>query len=308
MLQIDEFRAVCEKKTDIIKFKSQNKNIWIYGAGKGGEIVREVFAKKNINICGFFDKNSDVLQEKFGLPVKAIETADIEHDFVIVSLRGYETEIVECLKEKGFQLKDIYYIVAGELNKEDIIYRGCKVGRYTYGYEELLEAYPIAESIGRFCSINGTARIWNNHPIGYITTHPILDNPLAYAWEEADTRKELCIRYGSHKGNHPYEESELRNNSPIVIGNDVWIGANVCILPGVKIGDGAILAAGAVITKDIPDYAVAGGVPAKVIKYRFSRDEIKVLKKVQWWNWSIEKIEEHIEEFYQPEVFIDNNY
>ena len=78
-----------------------------------------------------------------------------------------------------------------------------------------------------------------------------------------------CIKkYGKYFTNHPYENSALRKNEPVIIGNDVWIGANVCILPGVNIGDGAVLAAGAVVNKDVPSYSVVGGVPAKVIKYR----------------------------------------
>lgn len=78
-------------------------------------------------------------------------------------------------------------------------------------------------------------------------------------------------------------------NGKVTIGNDVWIGAGTIILPNIKIGNGVIIAAGAVVTKDIPDYAMVGGVPAKVIKYRFNPQEIEILNKVKWWNWSDEK-------------------
>lgn len=306
MLSESGFKKVCENKLQLILSKALNRNIWIYGAGTGGRILKKVFQENHVKVSGFYDENAMNLQGKFDLPVKSIIDADVEKDFIVISLRGYDPQIVDYVKKQGFTYKDIYYIAAGELNKEDIIYRGCKIGRYTYGYEGLLEFFPMAESIGRFCSINETAKIWNNHPVDYITTHPILDNPLAYEWEKVPIREELCERYGHNKNNHPFVNSKLRNNHPVIIGNDVWIGANVSILPGVKIGDGAILATGAVITKNVPDYAVVGGIPAKVIKYRFDKDEVDILKKVQWWNWSIDEIENHLELFYSPEAFFDS--
>lgn len=93
-------------------------------------------------------------------------------------------------------------------------------------------------------------------------------------------------------------------NELVTIGNDVWIGANVVILQGVHIGDGAIIAAGAVVTKDVDDYAIVGGVPAKLIRYRFSERQIKAFKEIQWWNWNMDKIQENMELFYRPEDFL----
>ena len=87
------------------------------------------------------------------------------------------------------------------------------------------------------------------------------------------------------------------------IGNDVWIGTNVFLLAGVKIGDGAIIGAGAIVTHDVEPYAVVGGVPAKVIRYRYPKWMIESFMRIQWWDWSLEKIEENIELFYQPELF-----
>lgn len=84
------------------------------------------------------------------------------------------------------------------------------------------------------------------------------------------------------------------NKGDIIIGNDVWIGYEAVILAGVSIGDGAIIGARAVVTKDVPPYTIVGGVPAKPIKKRFSDETISSLLSIQWWNWSKEKISENI--------------
>ena len=76
-------------------------------------------------------------------------------------------------------------------------------------------------------------------------------------------------------------------------------------MPGVTIGNGAIIAAGAVVSKDVPDYAIVGGVPAKVIKYRFSPEVIKGLLKIKWWDWEMDEIERNISLFYEPEKFLE---
>ena len=83
----------------------------------------------------------------------------------------------------------------------------------------------------------------------------------------------------------------------VIIGNDVWIGANVLIIEGVKIHDGAIIAAGAVVTKDIPSYSVVAGVPAKILRYRFNSDEIDFLESLQWWSKDLDWIKEHADYF-----------
>jgi len=83
----------------------------------------------------------------------------------------------------------------------------------------------------------------------------------------------------------------------IIIGNDVWIGCRVFIRDGVKIGHGAIIGAGAVVVSDVPAYAVVGGVPAKIIRYRFSPDIIRSLIDIEWWNWSDERLRDAQESF-----------
>ncbi len=305
MLLEEEFEIICENK--ILEFlpKIRGRDLYIWGVCKGGEIVERVIGKRGISIKGFIDKKAEKLSNFHGYDVKKIKEITPEKNFVVVATMSVKYDIIEALEQMDFSYEDYFYLCENTgYNKEDIIYKGCKVGRYTYGYKELLQQYPLASSIGRYCSINCTARIWNNHPLDYVTTHPMLDHMLFYSQKSHEKRKQLIKKYGKYYENIGAGNSQLRNNKPVIIGNDVWIGANVIILPGVIIGDGAVLGAGAVITKNIEPYAIVGGVPAKIIRYRFNEDEIRGFLKIQWWNWSIEKVESNIELFYQPKKFL----
>lgn len=309
-MTLSEFKSVCERKIIYIKEYAKERKLYIWGAGMGGKVVEEVCQKHGLFISGFCDKNAAIIKEYLGYPVRPLSEMMPENDYLIISFMSFQYEILDWIHAIGYTCNDCYYMFDFEefnecmkYNKEDIVYRGCKIGRYTYGYEELLQYYPIATSIGRYCSINSTAHIWNNHPMDYLTTHPILDYPSFYRWESFETRHEYINRYGKYFNNAAYENSPLRDNQEVVIGSDVWIGANVVILPGVKIGNGAVIAAGAVVAKDVEPYAVVGGVPARVIKYRFAKDDILLLEQIKWWQWSIDEIEKNIELFYQPEQF-----
>lgn len=307
MLSEKDFRLLCKNKIGIISTLSGGRKLWIYGAGAGGRILFEELRKRDIRICGFIDRNAKQLKTVNDLQVVSLDEVKCIDSYIVVSLRSWDSSVPEEFAKRGIEIYNYYYVAAGTgFNQTDIVYRGCKVGRYTYGYESLLQEYPLAVSIGRYCSINGTARIWNNHSVDCITTHPFLDHPMFLSWENYIQKAELLNKYGRHWNNAEFENSPIRNNKPIVIGNDVWIGANVIILPGVHVGDGAILAAGAVVTKDVEDYAIVGGNPAKIIRYRFGADEIKRLLQIQWWNWPHEEIENHIELFYQPISFFNS--
>lgn len=302
---MQSFEEMCVTKLNRMLANVNNRNIYIWGAGKGGSILAEVLKEHHISIAGFVDRRAQELKEYLGYPVILPEKADPLRDYIIVAVMLYVNEILEELEALGYTVKDCFCVSENSIgNQEDTIYRGCRIGRYTYGYQELLEYFPIAESIGRYCSINGTAKIWNNHSLDCVTTSPILDHVRFYPWEKNDERRELVKKYGRHKENAKFDNSAIRDNRPVVIGNDVWIGAYVSILPGVRIGDGAVIAAGAVVTGDVEPYAIVGGVPAKTIRYRFDEEMIKKLLEVKWWEWSVEEVEKNIELLYDPVQFM----
>jgi len=105
----------------------------------------------------------------------------------------------------------------------------------------------------------------------------------------------MCFNMSDIREKSAPKEGELPFKGDTIIANDVWIGYAATIMPSVKIGNGAIIATKSVVTKDVPDYAIVGGNPAKVIRYRFEKETIDALLKIAWWNWSAEKITEHLD-------------
>ena len=146
----------------------------------------------------------------------------------------------------------------------------------------VLYHYPINHErlvIGKFCSIAcGVKFLFNsaNHTLKSLSTYTF---PLFY--EEWGLEKSDVASAWDNKGD-------------IVIGNDVWIGYEAVIMAGVHIGNGAIIAARAVVTKDVPAYTIVGGVPARPIRKRFDEDTIHKLEASQWWNWPTEKIRQYL--------------
>lgn len=147
-----------------------------------------------------------------------------------------------------------------------------KVGRHSYVNDGTFSISPDTE-VGAFCSIGVDVILGpSQHPTNWLTTHP--------------------FPYLAHKRlpNIDYDLKDFTAIRPVKVGNDVWIGDRAVVMDGVQIGDGAIVAACAVVTKDVPPYAIVAGVPAKVLRYRFDKPVVDKLLKLQWWNLPDEEI------------------
>jgi virginiamycin A acetyltransferase len=149
-------------------------------------------------------------------------------------------------------------------------------GKHTYGNDPAIIGHAsisVGSKIGNFCSIApGLQFIFRGkHMVNWVSTYPFrekwgMDVPL----------------------------NDLPPHFPIVIGNDIWIAENVKILQGVTIGDGAVIATESFVTKDVPSYAMVGGSPARIIRYRFLQNQINDLLKIKWWNWDDDIIKKYV--------------
>lgn len=167
-------------------------------------------------------------------------------------------------------------------------YSKYTIGKFSYGPPKIHDWGDATLTIGSYCSIAGRVQIFlsGNHRIDWVTTFPF--NKRCPQWAQRLSIKNATITKGD-----------------VAIGNDVWIGYDSLILSGLTIGDGAVVAARSVVTKDVPPYAIVAGNPAKIIKYRFEDDVIQQLLSIQWWEWDDEKIEHfmplllsnHLDEF-----------
>jgi phosphonate metabolism protein (transferase hexapeptide repeat family) len=171
--------------------------------------------------------------------------------------------------------------------------KGCRVGRYaSVGERTILREVAVGDfsyferhaeaiytDIGKFCSVAANTRINAlEHPLERATTHKVSYRPNEY------------FRYlGVDQ-----EFRERRRRKRVTVGHDVWIGHGAVILPGIHIGNGAVIGANSVVTRDVPAYAIVAGAPAEVIRPRFPEDVTMRLAEMAWWDWPLDRLFEAI--------------
>lgn len=190
------------------------------------------------------------------------------------------------------QVQEGCRIFQSELERRVVIYPHTFLSRVRFGSFSYVNEHGLMRgvSVGRFTSIGPHFLCgYGEHPSDLISTSPVFYST-----------KGQC---GTSFAAEDYFAEEAETS----IGHDVWIGTRVFVRDGVRIGHGAIVAAGAVVVKDVPDYAIVGGVPARVIRLRFSEDAVRELLSIEWWNWSEERLREAQPVFAQRDVraFID---
>jgi phosphonate metabolism protein (transferase hexapeptide repeat family) len=143
------------------------------------------------------------------------------------------------------------------------------------------DADIIYATVGRFCSIAAHTRINpGNHPLERVALNHFTYRSSAYGLGEDDA-----------------DFFQWRRNHHVTLGNDVWIGHGAILLPGVSVGNGAAIGAGAVVSKDVPPFAIVVGVPGRVLRYRFAPEIIAALERIAWWHWPHEKLREGLRDF-----------
>ncbi len=192
------------------------------------------------------------------------KTASIYRDVILKSSRiGAKSSVGDFSKVERSVLGEYIRIDRNNYIWCTEMKRHCYTGKNTS---------IIAAEVGSFVSVSWNVTIGGaDHDYSKLSTHSFIYN------DYDELRPEGAEGYD-------------RFSSPCVIKNDVWIAANAVILRGVTVGNGSVVGAGAVVTKDVPDYAIVAGVPARIIGYRFEDSIIKMLNEVCWWNWNDETI------------------
>lgn len=284
---------------------ANQKKLILYGAGNCGRKYLEKIGKDNIFAFADSDKEitGKIIDGKIVMSTQ--ELIEEKENIVIypsVSKDKYES-VIQKIVQQGLEDCIIYspypnLVKAGYHSFQgfNVKYGGSNyLGSYSYienselGYGSYIGYNTKVENsiIGKYTSIGPDVHvIRGQHPAhGFVSTHPAfysIQNAVSLSYVNRPLFKEY--RY-------------IENEIAVKIGNDVWIGDRVSIMEGVTIADGSVVASGAMVVKDTKPYSIVGGVPAKIISYRFNQEEINFLLNLQWWNKDCGWIEKHAEYF-----------
>jgi len=223
----------------------------------------------------FFCAKNGRVSTAFGKPFLENGKLTFVGDFVLVpewKIKHKLTQVEHC-----YNSLEINQALTRIVLKDNIKEFNWEIGNHTYGTPLVMEAGLAGLEIGKFCSIApGVNIILGNHITNTATTYPF--SSLKDFWPGA--RRDPVSDHGS-KGD-------------VKIGNDVWIGRYATIMSGITIGDGAVIAANSVVTKDVKPYSIVGGNPAKLLRMRHSDEIVEALLQIKWWAWSDEEVDNNI--------------
>lgn len=286
-VQLDEVIQYC--------VNAPGKDIILYPYGQIGKRVEQIllerFAMKPVYIV-----DDKLCKTEDGI-LSTEQLAELDASKYKCLLASINVNIYRELKENAIRFRE----KGGRIFEIGCMRHYTICGKYSYGP---LTKHRWVEKVGAFCSFAAGCDVVINHPIEYVSSHPFLYYG-AFEGVPYEGFKNCPLYFPGVKP-HGNLHKTNGNKLEVTIGNDVWLGKNVIITNGASIGNGVIAGAGAVITKDIPDYAVVVGVPARIIRYRCSEECIQAMNQIAWWDWPDEVIRQRYEDFYLPlEYFVE---
>ena len=287
---------------EVLKKNLNGRKLVVWGTGKTSQMVSGVVSKYS-PIEFYISRDANEILHFMNKDVYPYTPNIAKQQYYIVILaHEMHSDIRYNLLASGFEKFIDYYDFCDCFSRSaplpfDIDFNTCNLGKGSYFGFDLPTICDYIKSIGRFTSINNNVYLIHNHQINMIGTG------VFYEWfNEKDTKLA--------KQNRDAAIANTTGTLKVSIGNDVWIGANVFINASrcSKIGDGAVIGTNSLVLDDVPPYAIAYGSPARVREYRFTSQEIEILQRVKWWNWSDEKIACNAEFLIYPEKFFQRYF